>query len=232
MTDIPSSGWRTGRPAGPLSGLGLFIIAATVLIDQATKIWADATLAYGEPVPLMPILTLFRVNNTGIAFSMFSDSSGWVMTLLPIVVSVIVIVYNIRREAPRTLLSLSPAHQRGISADDYEVIVVENGGASPLDPAEVTKHGANFQYHYLKDASPSPAHALNVGMRQAKGDIIGIMIDGARICTPGLLHYALAATRTSSERRADSPGASVPRFQRGLVVEPLACGGSALASVR
>src|SRR5688572_14129310 len=109
--------------------------------------------------------------------------------------SVIVIVYNIRREAPRTLLSLSPAHQRGISAEDYEVIVVENGGERPLDAAEVHKHGANFQYHYLKDASPSPARALNFGLQQARGDLIGIMIDGARICTPGLLHYALAASR-------------------------------------
>jgi hypothetical protein len=109
--------------------------------------------------------------------------------------SVIVIVYNIRREAPRTLLSLSPAHQRGIAAGDYEVIVVENGGDRPLDPAEVTRHGENFQYHYVKDASPSPAQALNFGMRQARGEVIGIMIDGARICTPGLLHYALAASR-------------------------------------
>ncbi len=93
MTDVSSSSWRTGKPASPLSGFGLAIIAATVLVDQATKIWADATLGYAEPVPLLPILTLFRVNNTGIAFSLLADSSAWLMTLLPIVVSAIVIVF-------------------------------------------------------------------------------------------------------------------------------------------
>ncbi|MBV9065146.1 MAG: glycosyltransferase, partial [Methylobacteriaceae bacterium] len=42
-------------------------------------------------------------------------------------ISVIVVVYNIPREAPRTLYSLSAAYQQNIAAEDYEVIVVDNG---------------------------------------------------------------------------------------------------------
>lgn len=38
-------------------------------------------------------------------------------------VSVVVVVYNMPREAPRTLHSLSAEYQRHIDADDYEVIV-------------------------------------------------------------------------------------------------------------
>lgn len=109
--------------------------------------------------------------------------------------SVIVIVYNITREAPRTLRSLSPSYQRGIAAEDYEVIVVENGSTERLGEEAVTRLGDNFHYHYLDKASPSPAAAINFGLRQAKGDLVGVMIDGARICTPGLLHAALDATR-------------------------------------
>jgi glycosyltransferase involved in cell wall biosynthesis len=108
--------------------------------------------------------------------------------------SVIVIVYDMAREAPRTLRSLAASYQRNIAAGDYEVIVVENGGPRPLDGDEVRSLGPNFQYHFLKDASPSPAPAINFGLRQARGKVIGVMIDGARICTPGLLDQALTAT--------------------------------------
>ena len=109
--------------------------------------------------------------------------------------SVIVIVYNMTREAPRTLLSLSASYQRNLSADDYEVIVVENGSTRPLDSASVHRLGSNFQYHLVKDTTGSPAAAINFGMRQARGAVVGVMIDGARICTPGLLHQVLGATR-------------------------------------
>ena len=43
--------------------------------------------------------------------------------------SVVVVFYNMRREAARTLHSLSRAYQRDIDGLDYEVIVVENGSA-------------------------------------------------------------------------------------------------------
>ena len=41
--------------------------------------------------------------------------------------SVIVIVYDMSREAPRTLQSLAVPYQTGIAVEDYEVIVVDNG---------------------------------------------------------------------------------------------------------
>ena len=45
--------------------------------------------------------------------------------------SVVVVVYNIPREAPRTLFSLSAAdYQRGIDRDEYEIIVVDNAAST------------------------------------------------------------------------------------------------------
>ena len=104
--------------------------------------------------------------------------------------SVVVVVYNMPREAPRTLLSLSATYQRHINADDYEVIVVDNGSNPPFDPNEIAGLSGNFRLIRIDPAPPSPAQAINRGLAEARGDIIGVMIDGARIVTPGLLHFA------------------------------------------
>lgn len=110
--------------------------------------------------------------------------------------SVVVIVYNMRRAAARTLLSLSSRYQRAVSVDDYEVIVVENGSSQPLDRDEVLALGPNFSYHFIENAASSPAGAINFGLSQAQGELVGVMIDGARIVTPNLLNFALRASST------------------------------------
>jgi glycosyltransferase involved in cell wall biosynthesis len=126
-------------------------------------------------------------------------------------VSVVVIVYNMRRAATRTLLSLSPRYQRGISADDYEVIVIENGSSAPLDRDSVLANGASFSYHFIENASSSPAGAINFGLRQARGELIGVMIDGARIVTPNILHFALRASASYSRAVIGTPGWTLGR---------------------
>ena len=44
-------------------------------------------------------------------------------------------------------------------------------------------------------ASRSPARALNAGIAEARGGLVGVMIDGARLASPGLLSKAQAAAR-------------------------------------
>jgi glycosyltransferase involved in cell wall biosynthesis/tetratricopeptide (TPR) repeat protein len=105
-------------------------------------------------------------------------------------VSVVVVVYNMAREAPRTLHSLSAAYQRHIDPDEYEVIVVDNGSDPPLDPKIVDGLSGNFRLIRIDHASPSPAQAVNRGLAEARGEVLGVLIDGARIVTPGLLHFA------------------------------------------
>ena len=48
----------------------------------------------------------------------------------------------------------------------------------------------NFRLIRIDPAPPSPVHAVNRGLAEARGDVIGVMIDGARMVTPGLLHFA------------------------------------------
>jgi glycosyltransferase involved in cell wall biosynthesis len=105
--------------------------------------------------------------------------------------SVVVVVHNMAREAPRTLHSLSAAYQRDIHADDYEVIVVDNGSKPAFDSTVIKNLTGNFRLIRMEHpVPPSPGPALNRGIAAAQGDVIGVMIDGARLVTPGLLHFA------------------------------------------
>lgn len=102
-----------------------------------------------------------------------------------------VVVHDMAREAPRTLHSLSPDYQRDIDAADYEVIVVDNGSDPPVNEEDVKAFGEGFHLIRVDPAPPSPAHAVNVGLEAARGDVVGLMIDGARMVTPGFVHFGL-----------------------------------------
>ena len=75
------------------------------------------------------------------------------------------------------------------------MIVVDNGSFAPSSVNFVKSFGANFKYYYIDDASPSPASAVNFGISQSSGRFVGIIIDGARILSPGVSKYALHAFR-------------------------------------
>lgn len=108
-------------------------------------------------------------------------------------ISVIVITYNMNRALPRTLYSLSQQYQLNVSDSDYEVIVIDNGSEAPLDASVIQSYGSNFHYKVLVNPPSSPAYAVNVGVALAKADKLALLVDGARIVTPGFLHHAIAA---------------------------------------
>lgn len=111
--------------------------------------------------------------------------------------SVVVISYNMTRELQRTLYSLSTPYQRGIDASDYEVILVDNGSARPPTAADFAHLGLDLTVLSIPGASPSPVRAINLGMERAVGESIGVLIDGARISSPGLLMRARQALSLS-----------------------------------
>jgi cephalosporin hydroxylase len=104
-----------------------------------------------------------------------------------------------RREAARTLHSLSRRYQEDVGDVSYEVIVVENGSTSDerLSEEFVRSFGPEFRYIDLgDDAPPSPVTALNRGIREGRGKSFALMIDGAHVLTPGVLRFGLAGLRT------------------------------------
>jgi hypothetical protein len=106
-------------------------------------------------------------------------------------VSLVIVAYDMDRELPRTMASLSPGMQVGVDGIPYEVIVVDNGSPRavtvPMDP--------EFTLIRIDDAQPSPAAAINVGLARASGDLIGVLIDGARLVSPGLIRHAVLGSR-------------------------------------
>ncbi len=120
--------------------------------------------------------------------------------------SVIVIAYDMAAQALNTLKSLAPGYQNGIAADDYEVIVVENRSSHCMDAAAIAALPGNFRYLLRENDSVSPARAINEALAEARGSMIGIMIDGARMVTPGVLRFALMAHQISPMAVVAVPG--------------------------
>lgn len=100
--------------------------------------------------------------------------------------SVVVNFYNMRREAPRTLYSLTSRYQNFCDAFDYEVIAIDNDSSEPLDEAVVNSFGQHFSLLPVKSEFPSPCKAINQAVEQAQYDYVLISIDGARMLSPGI----------------------------------------------
>src|SRR6476660_1902852 len=107
--------------------------------------------------------------------------------------SVVVVAHDMRREVPRTLRSLGPEYQQEIAAEDYEVILVDNGSSEPLDGSGLDSFGARLRTTRIDPAPPTPARAANLGIEMAESDFVGVLIDGARLASPGLLARAQLA---------------------------------------
>ncbi len=109
--------------------------------------------------------------------------------------SVVVVAHEMERELPRTLQSLATPFQRDIDPDDYEIVVVDNGSTRALSSVVPADAEASIRLLRIDDAAVSPAQAANVGIASAGGQLVGLVIDGARMASPGLLAGArLAAT--------------------------------------
>lgn len=110
-----------------------------------------------------------------------------------VTLSIIVNFYNMKREAERTLTSLSRSYQRDADGFDYEVLCIDNGSNPPLDPAWVESFGSQFRLIRPSRQLASPCTAINEAALQAQGQYLAIMIDGAHVLTPGIFREARQA---------------------------------------
>jgi len=74
----------------------LWLTAAVIVVDQASKQVALATLSLHQPVPVMPLFNITLVYNEGAAFSFLSDAGGWqrwFFSLLAIAISALIVFW-------------------------------------------------------------------------------------------------------------------------------------------
>lgn len=112
--------------------------------------------------------------------------------------TVVVLFYNMRREAERTLQSLSRSYQEGVGGLSFEVLVIDNGSDPDqrLDEAFVAGFGPEFRLIDMgDDAASTPIPALNRGIAEGRGEHYALMIDGAHVLTPGVYRFAMSALR-------------------------------------
>jgi hypothetical protein len=107
--------------------------------------------------------------------------------------TILVNFHNMRREAARTLYTLSSHYQVGISPGNYDVIAIDNGSTEPLNEDLVSAQGPNFFHLRFATPSPSPCAAINEAAQRVRSANLMVCIDGARMLTPGVVRYALAA---------------------------------------
>ncbi|MFM8890731.1 MAG: glycosyltransferase family A protein [Planctomycetia bacterium] len=114
--------------------------------------------------------------------------------------TIVVNFHNMRREAPRTLVSLLPGYQRDVGDLAYEVVAVDNGSTTALGEDLVRGiDAARCRYEYVATASPSPAAAINDAVRRSSAEWIMCLIDGARMVSPGTVAHGMRATRLFPE---------------------------------
>jgi len=90
----------------------LWLSGVVLILDQCSKLIADALLQFNQPVQLLPFLDLRKVYNPGAAFSFLSNASGWqrwFFVTLTLFVSLVLVVWLRRLPAgqPRLALALS-----------------------------------------------------------------------------------------------------------------------------
>lgn len=124
--------------------------------------------------------------------------------------SVVVVVFDMPQQAMNTLHSLSPEYQQDVDGRDYEIVVVENRSNRMLVPDEVRSVADNVRYTVREELGVSPAAALNVGARLARSPVLALMVDGARMLSPGVVANILRAQSMVPE-----PVVSVPGYHLG-----------------
>jgi glycosyltransferase involved in cell wall biosynthesis len=107
--------------------------------------------------------------------------------------SIVVVAYDMDRELPRTVRSLTRPYQRDIASCPYEVIVADNGSPSPVDKEMIEAIAPEVRVVRFDDAAVSPAAVVNRVVAETDSPTVGIVLDGARLVTPGVIARARQA---------------------------------------
>src|SRR5580658_517694 len=99
-----------GAAAGSL--IYLWLSALVIALDQISKTLIEHSLSLYQSIPVLPVLEITRLHNTGAAFSFLADETGWqrwLFTGLAIVVSVALVLWLKRIDRAARMLASAVA---------------------------------------------------------------------------------------------------------------------------
>ena len=87
----------------------LSIALIVLTLDLTTKYWVESALVYGQQIPITSFFSLVLTYNTGAAFSILSEASGWQRWFLSTIAAgaSIVIIYLLNKYKNEQLFCLS-----------------------------------------------------------------------------------------------------------------------------
>ena len=133
--------------------------------------------------------------------------------------SIILIVYDMPAQAQRTVRSLLHGYQRDVASWDYELLIIENASANTLPRSFVDSLPPYCSYLLRDESRPTPVPAINEGLRLARGRNLCVMIDGARLVTPGVVKNLIRGHQIS-----DQAVVTVPGYHLGKELQQVAVG--------
>lgn len=126
--------------------------------------------------------------------------------------SILIVVgaYNMNNQVSRTLISLSPVYQR-TNTQNVKVCLIDNASDRQLESIQRASFDP-WHFEYIRsNRKPTPIHhAINSRINGSKEGIIGIIIDGARLCSNNIIGHA---EKLISSNRMNV--VSIPNYQLG-----------------
>ena len=134
-------------------------------------------------------------------------------------VALVVVVYNMPEQAKKTLYSLTSHYQQGVTESDYDVVVVENRSLNNLPADFIQSLPKNFSYHLRDETNPTPVFAANYGAALCRRSHVALLVDGARMVTPGVVKNILRGHRLHHNYVVSVPGYHLGRQLQQRAVE-------------
>jgi hypothetical protein len=127
-----------------------------------------------------------------------SSSLAQVLAMPQTRCSVISYLKTLSPQGRRALFTLGAEYQRGVAADEYEVIVLLDDQADPDDADAIRRMGPNYRLIRFAQEYAPPWEAINFAVGEARAPAVICCTDGERLLSPGVVRYSLAALNSCS----------------------------------
>jgi len=137
--------------------------------------------------------------------------------------SIIVVAFRMPVQAYNTVYSLCSRYQIDAAEQDYEIIVVENQSSNLINPQSLESLGSNIRYFLYPEEGVSPVNGINFAFQHCQAKNVALLIDGARMITPGFVNNVLNIYRINDRSIIGVPGYQLGEVQHNQIENPANC---------